>query len=209
VADFGILARVCRPLLQLTKGQQFLQSLYERGLYFTEPFSQLDRILRRKMGSLIQDSVLNTASGAPLWGNLCRTDNMCHWKGFLTAPETSPFASADVVVNIHFGSQFPFTPFKVYFDSRVFHPNVNVHGKLCVPFLGVEWCPACCLSLLLWNIITVLGMPHVPEEYDNDNEAMKLYIECPKLYHKRAEELYNEKKSGEYSAGGSNTQQKP
>lgn len=208
VADFGNLARVCRPLLQLTKGQPFLKSLYKRGLHFTKPFGRLDRILRAKMGRLIQDSVLNTASGAPLWGNLCRTDNICHWEGILTVPETSPFASADVAVNIHFGSEFPLAPFQVHFDSRVFHPNVNAHGKLCVPFLGAEWRPYICLSSLLWNIVTVLGMPHVPEEYDNDNEAMKLYIECPKLYQKRAEELYNEEKRGECTADASNTQQK-
>ena len=207
VADFGILACVCRPFLQLTKSQHFVQSLYERGLYFTKPFGMLDRMLRKQMGILIQEFVLNTASGAPLWGNLCRTDDMCLWKGILMVPETSPFASADVAVTIRFGFEFPMRPLRVHFDSRVFHPNVNAHGKLCVPFLGDEWSPSFCLSSLLWNVISVLDMPYVPEYYADDNEAMKLYIGCPKRYHARAKELY-EKTPGECTAGASNTEQK-
>ena len=209
VADFGILACVCRPFLQLTKSQHFVQSLYERGLYFTKPFGMLDRMLRKQMGILIQEFVLNTASGAPLWGNLCRTDDMCLWKGILMVPETSPFASADVAVTIRFGFEFPMRPPRVHFDSRVFHPNVNcnAHGKLCVPFLGDEWSPSFCLSSLLWNVISVLDMPYVPEYYADDNEAMKLYIGCPKRYHARAKELY-EKTPGECTAGASNTEQK-
>jgi ubiquitin-protein ligase len=193
VADFGVLARVCHPLLKLTKDAQFLDSLFQRGLYFVEPVGQFERIMRWKMGLLIQDSAFNIASGAPLWGNLVRTNNIFSWKGSLIVPEPSPFSSKAVVVNIRFGIHFPFKPLVVEFEDCVFHPNVDKDGKLCVPILGKDWSPSCCLISLLWHIITIMGMPYVHDDYDIRNKAMKLYLRCPKLYHERAYKLYNEK----------------
>ena len=204
VADFGITARVCRTLLRLTKDQHFLESLYARGLNFREPVGRVDLLLRRQMGKLILDSMLETVSGAPSWGELQRSNTWWRWQGCLKAPATSPFASADVAVRIFFGDDYPWQPPKVYFDSRVFHPNINAHGRLRVPFLTSRlpgWNPSGCLISLMWNIIAVLSIPHVPEGEDDDNEAMHLYIECPKKYHTRAEELYNEDEPVERPAG--------
>jgi ubiquitin-protein ligase len=205
VADFSVLARVCHPLLALTKDQKFLDSLYQRGLYFIKPLGEFERIIRWKMGMLIQESVFSIAAGAPSWGNVCRTNNIYVWTGVLTVPLPSPFASAGVAVNIHFGPQFPFKPLVVEFEERVFHPNVNKRGKLCLPILRDFWNPSCCLSSLLWHIITILGMPYVPDkylipnfvpdDYSTPNSAMKLYLQCPKLYHQRAQYLYDKKKT--------------
>ena len=207
MADFGILARVCRPLLQLTKGQPFLQSLNIRGLYFRKPSGVLERVLRQQMGNLIKDTLFNTARGAPSWGELRRGDDFCHWKGFLSVPAPSPYTS--VAVAIRFSYLYPFRSPTIYFDSRVFHPNVNVHGILCVPFLAQEgWIPSGCLISLLWNVIAVLGTPFVHDDYDMYNEAMKLYIENPEEYHQRAEELYNETEPGKRTVGASNKKQK-
>ena len=61
-------------------------------------------------------------------------------------PGDSPFSGAVFFVNIHFPPDYPFKPPKVQFQTRVYHPNINSQGSICLDILKEQWSPALTIS---------------------------------------------------------------
>ena len=61
-------------------------------------------------------------------------------------PGESPFAGGVFFVNIHFPPDYPFKPPKVSFQTKVYHPNVNSQGSICLDILKDQWSPALTIS---------------------------------------------------------------
>jgi hypothetical protein len=61
-------------------------------------------------------------------------------------PGESPFQGGVFFLNIHFPSDYPFKPPKVSFTTRIYHPNVNSNGSICLDILNAQWSPALTIS---------------------------------------------------------------
>ncbi|XP_020524389.1 uncharacterized protein LOC18436642 isoform X3 [Amborella trichopoda] len=61
-------------------------------------------------------------------------------------PNDSPYAGGVFLVNIHFPPDYPFKPPKVAFRTKVFHPNINSNGNICLDILKEQWSPALTIS---------------------------------------------------------------
>ena len=61
-------------------------------------------------------------------------------------PSDSPFQGGVFFLNIHFPSDYPFKPPKVSFTTRIYHPNVNSNGSICLDILNAQWSPALTIS---------------------------------------------------------------
>ncbi|KAA8535987.1 hypothetical protein F0562_028465 [Nyssa sinensis] len=73
-------------------------------------------------------------------------EDMFHWQATIIGPNDSPYAGGVFLVTIHFPPDYPFKPPKVVFRTKVFHPNINNNGNICLDILKEQWSPALTIS---------------------------------------------------------------
>ncbi|CAN1158462.1 Ubiquitin-conjugating enzyme E2 28 [Linum perenne] len=71
---------------------------------------------------------------------------MFHWQATIMGPPDSPYSGGVFLVTIHFPPDYPFKPPKVAFRTKVFHPNINSNGSICLDILKEQWSPALTIS---------------------------------------------------------------
>ncbi|XP_059823853.1 ubiquitin-conjugating enzyme E2 D4-like isoform X2 [Hypanus sabinus] len=105
-------------------------------------------------------------------------DDYFHWQATIMGPSDSPYQGGVFFLNIHFPSDYPFKPPKVSFTTKIYHPNINSNGSICLDILRSQWSPALTLSKVLLSICSLLCDPNpddplVPEiahTYKSDRE---------------------------------------
>ncbi|KAF5765900.1 putative ubiquitin-conjugating enzyme E2, ubiquitin-conjugating enzyme/RWD [Helianthus annuus] len=86
--------------------------------------------------------------------------DMFHWQATIIGPNDSPYAGGVFQVTIHFPPDYPFKPPKVAFRTKVFHPNINNNGNICLDILKDQWSPALTISKVLLSICSLLTDPN-------------------------------------------------
>merc|ERR550537_946387 len=117
---------------------------------------------------------------------------MFHWQATIMGPPDSPFAGGVYFLNVHFPSDYPFKPPKINFTTRIYHPNINSNGGICLDILKNQWSPALTISKVLLSICSLLCDPNpkdplVPEiarMYEKDR--VKYTAEAKKWTEKHA-----------------------
>jgi len=61
-------------------------------------------------------------------------------------PSDSPYSGGVFFLAIHFPTDYPFKPPKVNFTTRIYHPNINSNGSICLDILRDQWSPALTIS---------------------------------------------------------------
>ncbi|XP_077592768.1 ubiquitin-conjugating enzyme E2 L3a isoform X2 [Stigmatopora nigra] len=68
--------------------------------------------------------------------------NILVWQG-LIVPESPPYDKGAFRVAINFPSEYPFKPPRITFMTKIYHPNVDEKGHVCLGIISVEnWKPA-------------------------------------------------------------------
>ena len=58
----------------------------------------------------------------------------------------SPYAGGVFFLSIAFPTDYPFKPPKVSFTTKIYHPNINANGSICLDILRDQWSPALTIS---------------------------------------------------------------
>jgi ubiquitin-conjugating enzyme E2 D/E len=87
-------------------------------------------------------------------------EDMFHWQATIIGPPDSPYAGGVFLVTIHFPPDYPFKPPKVAFRTKVFHPNINNNGSICLDILKDQWSPALTISKVLLSVCSLLTDPN-------------------------------------------------
>jgi ubiquitin-conjugating enzyme E2 D/E len=109
--------------------------------------------IKKELEDLGEDPPANCSAG-PIDDN-----DLYHWQATIAGPEDSPYAGGLFFLNIHFPLDYPFKPPKVSFMTRVYHPNINTHGSICLDILKDQWSPALTISKVLLSISSLLTDP--------------------------------------------------
>ena len=99
-----------------------------------------------------------------------------HWQATIMGPDDSPYSGGVYFLNIHFPTDYPFKPPKVNFTTRIYHPNINSNGSICLDILKDQWSPALTISKVLLSISSLLTdanpddplVPEIANIYKND-----------------------------------------
>lgn len=87
-------------------------------------------------------------------------DDITMWSATIEGPSETPFEGGKFNLNISFPSEFPFRPPKVVFTTKIFHPNVNSEGSICLDILRDKWASSLTIQKVLLSIISLIAAPN-------------------------------------------------
>ena len=71
---------------------------------------------------------------------------MFHWQATIMKRSDSPYQEGVFFLTIHFPTDYPFKSPQVAFTTRIYHPNINSNGSICLDILRSQWSPALTIS---------------------------------------------------------------
>ena len=92
-------------------------------------------------------------------GPINRSD-LYHWQGSIMGPQDSPYYGGVFFLDIRFPNDYPFKPPKLTFKTRIYHPNINSNGSICLDILKDQWSPALTISKVLLSLLSLLTDPN-------------------------------------------------
>ncbi|XP_070586022.1 ubiquitin-conjugating enzyme E2 S isoform X3 [Erythrolamprus reginae] len=102
----------------------------------------------------------------------------------IEGPEGTPYSGGLFRMKLILGKDFPASPPKGYFLTKIFHPNVGTNGEICVNVLKKDWKAELGIRHVLLTIKCLLIHPN-PESALNE-EAGRLLLENYEEYASRA-----------------------
>jgi len=136
----------------------------------------LQRITREL--KLLGDDPPANCSAGPLGDDLFR------WQATLMGPTDTPYEGGVFFLNIDFPGDYPFKPPRIRFDTKIYHPNINSSGGICLDILKEMWSPALTISKVLLSICSLLTDPNPDDPLVPD--IARIYKDDRALYEKKA-----------------------
>ena len=111
-------------------------------------------------------------------------EDMYVWEGCIFGPEDSPFHGGVFNLSIQFPVDYPFRPPHIKFITKIYHPNINSSGLICLDILKTQWSPALTISKVLLSITSLLTDPNPDDPFVP--EIANLYKQDRAAYEDRA-----------------------
>ena len=101
------------------------------------------------------------------------------WEALIFGPSESPFQGGVFRLSINFPSDYPFKSPIITFKTKIYHPNINAAGGICLDILKSQWSPALSISKVLLSILSLLTdanpsdplMPDIAHQYRTNRAA--------------------------------------
>jgi len=87
--------------------------------------------------------------------------NIQNFNGSIIGPIGTPYAGLKYELEIKIGTDYPMRPPYVKFVNRkIYHPNVNTSGDICLDILKGEWAPTLSIAKVMLSICSLLNEPN-------------------------------------------------
>jgi len=131
------------------------------------------RRLEREYKDVQNDPPANCSAGP------VTEDDFFNWEAVIFGPEDSPYVGGVFHLAIRFPTDYPFKPPIVTFKTKIYHPNINSAGGICLDILKGQWSPALSVSKVLLSILSLLTdanpkdplMPNIAKQYEEDRDT--------------------------------------
>ena len=101
-------------------------------------------------------------------------DDIFNWECVLKGTENTAYENGVFRLSVNFTESYPFKPPKVKFITRIYHPNINQYGSICLDILNKNWSPVLTISKILLSILSLLDDPNPDDPLDI--KAAELYL---------------------------------
>ena len=82
------------------------------------------------------------------------------WSGYLFEQVGSPYEGGIFRLKLEFPPKYPFQPPHVYFETKMFHPNISEKGTICLDILKQMWSPVLSVAKIILSISSLLTDPN-------------------------------------------------
>lgn len=135
--------------------------------------------LNRELKQISKNSTENISVGL-------KDDNILEWEATLIGPTQTPYEGGIFKLRLLFTDDYPFKPPKITFTTRIYHPNINRQGVICLDILKNNWSPALTVGKILLSICSLLSDPNPNDPLDSD--IANVYKTNIELFNKNAKE---------------------
>ncbi|XP_005039975.1 PREDICTED: ubiquitin-conjugating enzyme E2 N [Ficedula albicollis] len=86
----------------------------------------------------------------------------------IAGPQDSPFEGGTFKLELFLPEEYPMAAPKVRFMTKIYHPNVDKLGRICLDILKDKWSPALQIRTVLLSIQALLSAPNPDDPLAND-----------------------------------------
>ncbi|UJR30773.1 hypothetical protein I4U23_018293 [Adineta vaga] len=108
----------------------------------------------------------------------------CHWHASIWGPSSSPYEGGVFYLYLHIPQSYPMIPPVVRFITKIFHPNINIHGDIGLDSFGSNWSLALTISKVLISVQSLLSDPY--SHICMNRQAADLYTNDREQYEQKA-----------------------
>ena len=114
--------------------------------------------------------------------NIVDETNIFEWMGTILGPKDTPYENGVFFLKINFPSDYPLKPPKIMFNTKIYHPNIDDDGNICLDILRKQWSPSLTISKVLLSICSLMAdpnpddplMPNIAKQYQSDINAFNI-----------------------------------
>lgn len=93
-------------------------------------------------------------------------DNLRYFNVIILGPESSPYQGGVYKLELFLPEDYPMAAPKVRFLTRIYHPNVDKLGRICLDILKDKWSPALQIRTVLLSIQALMSAPNPDDPLD-------------------------------------------
>ncbi|KAK9199053.1 hypothetical protein WN944_014240 [Citrus x changshan-huyou] len=97
-------------------------------------------------------------------------DNMRYFNVMILGPTQSPYEGGVFKLELFLPEEYPMAAPKVRFLTKIYHPNIDKLGRICLDILKDKWSPALQIRTVLLSIQALLSAPN-PDDPLSENIA--------------------------------------
>ncbi|EFN54223.1 hypothetical protein CHLNCDRAFT_36102 [Chlorella variabilis] len=123
--------------------------------------SQLPRRIIKETQRLLSEPVAGI-SAAP------SEDNLRYFNVIILGPDSSPYQGGMFKLELFLPEDYPMAAPKVRFLTKIYHPNVDKLGRICLDILKDKWSPALQIRTVLLSIQALMSAPNPDDPLDEN-----------------------------------------
>jgi ubiquitin-conjugating enzyme E2 N len=99
-------------------------------------------------------------------------ENMRYFNVVIVGPSSSPYEGGVFKLELFLPEDYPMAAPKVRFLTRIYHPNVDKLGRICLDILKDKWSPALQIRTVLLSIQALMSAPNPDDPLDENVAKM-------------------------------------
>ena len=90
----------------------------------------------------------------------------------IDGPQGSPYEGGHFKLQLYLPEEYPMVPPKCLFMTKIYHPNIDFLGRICLDILKKNWSPALQMRSVLLSIQSLLNEPNVEDPLNEEVNAI-------------------------------------
>lgn len=173
--------------LEASKASRLSRSSKIFNQFYIEIMAGLPRRIQKETHRLVQEPVPGIFAQPT-------EDNARYFQVVIDGPADTPYNEGKFKLELFLPEEYPMAAPKVRFMTKIYHPNVDKLGRICLDILKDKWSPALQIRTVLLSIQALLSAPNPDDPLANDvaekwkedeNKAIETAREWTRLYAKQ------------------------